>query len=49
MILIGTIIKPYGRVSAIANGVSYGERYYFFTDKYGSVSMIPAKLVEGSL
>jgi hypothetical protein len=46
IIMIGKEVKPYGKVAAIANGGSYGERYYFFVDKWGGVAMIPAVVVE---
>jgi hypothetical protein len=46
MIMIGKEVKPYGKVAAIANGGRFGERYYFFVDKWGGVAMIPATVVE---
>lgn len=41
---IGTIVKPFGRISAVG---WIGERYYWFV-KDGDVSMIPADMVEAS-
>jgi len=36
--------QPYGKVVAV--GMIEGERYYWFVDKHGTVSMIPAVAVE---
>jgi len=44
MLKLGTVVKPYGKVSAV--GFISGERYYWFVDKYGSVAMMPASAVE---
>jgi hypothetical protein len=43
MIPLGTVVKPYGKVSAVAN--IDGERYYFM-EKRGDVAMMPAVLIE---
>ena len=43
MLLIGTKTK-YGKVSGIT--CKGGERYYFLIDKYGTVSLLPADLIE---
>jgi hypothetical protein len=43
MLLIGTKTK-YGKVSGIT--CKEGERYYFLIDKYGTVSLLPADLLE---
>jgi len=43
---LGTRIKPYGRIVAVGNGVSLGERYYWLIDKHGCVSMMPATEIE---
>lgn len=45
MIPLDVVIEPWGRIAAI--GVTGGERYYWFVDKDGCVSMIPAFMVEG--
>ena len=34
------------KIIAIANGASYGERYYFLKDKRGIIAMIPASVIE---
>jgi hypothetical protein len=44
MIPLGAYLKPYGKCGMIGN-IS-GERYYWFTQKDKSVSMIPASVVE---
>lgn len=41
---IGAVVKPYGKIAAI--GWLQGERYYWLIDKYGTVSMMPAFVVE---
>ena len=41
-LLLGTKVKPWGTVSAVAS--LKGERYYFFTEK--GVAMIPGRDVE---
>jgi hypothetical protein len=43
---IGTQIKPYGKVIAIA---WLGERYYFLSDERGSVAMMPATTIEAKI
>ncbi len=44
MLSLGDTAKPYGKVVAV--GMIEGERYYWFVDKHGTVSMIPAVAVE---
>jgi hypothetical protein len=41
---LGQIVKPWGKIGAI--GFVKGERYYFLIDREGSVSMMPADVVE---
>lgn len=41
---IDTVIEPWGAVVAV--GISGTERMYWFKDKHGTISMIPADLVE---
>ncbi len=36
----------FGKIKAIAN--LSGERYYFMIDKYGTVSMMPACVIENN-
>ncbi len=43
IIPLGTVVKPWGKVAAVRYD---GERYYFLIDKDGSVSMMPADVVE---
>jgi hypothetical protein len=47
---LGTVVKPWGRIVAVANGGALGERYYFLRDtnpRYRCiVSMVPADVVE---
>jgi hypothetical protein len=43
LVPIGTVVKPYGKISAIAN--LDGERYYFFTNGE-DVAMMPAMCIE---
>lgn len=40
---LGTVVKPWGKIAAVQ---WLGERYYFLVSKRGSVSMMPADLVE---
>jgi hypothetical protein len=40
---LGTIIKPYGKIAAIG---WVGERYYWLISKHGTVSMMPAFIIE---
>jgi hypothetical protein len=49
MLTIGDTIPHYGKLIAIANGHSYGERYYFLKDKHGSISMMPASVIESEM
>lgn len=44
LVIIGTVVKPCGQVSMI--GWISGERYYWLRDSSGSVSMMPADVVE---
>jgi hypothetical protein len=44
MIPMDAILEPYGKVGMI--GSLSGERYYWFTQKDKSVSMMPASVVE---
>lgn len=41
---LGTEINPHGKISGIHS--RGGERSYFFVNKKGAVSLIPAELVE---
>ncbi len=41
---LGTVVKPWGKVSAV--GFTGGERYYWLIDEHGTVSMMPASLIE---
>lgn len=41
---IGTVVKPWGTVMAV--GIHGGERYYWLSNKYGVISMMPADVVE---
>lgn len=41
---LGTKVKPWGTVEAV--GITGGERYYWLIDKHGTVSMMPACVVE---
>ena len=41
---IGWFVRPWGKITAV--GVVGGERYYWLEDRRGSVSMIPADVVE---
>lgn len=43
-LLIDTPVPGYGKVSAV--GFTLGERYYWITDRAGSVAMLPASVVE---
>jgi hypothetical protein len=43
-IKLGSTVKPYGTVVGV--GMISGERYYWFTDHRGVVSMMPAIVVE---
>jgi hypothetical protein len=43
---IGEIVLPFGVIGAV--GCIQGERYYWLVDKHGSVSMMPADVVEGA-
>ncbi len=40
---IGKVINPFGKIVMIGH---VGERYYWFKNKCGVISMLPAKLVE---
>lgn len=44
LVPIGTIIKPYGKVSAV--GCLQGERYYWFVASDKSIAMMPACMIE---
>jgi hypothetical protein len=41
---LGVIVRPWGKVAAV--GILNGERYYWFTDEGGNVSMIDADTAE---
>lgn len=46
---LGTVVKPWGRIVAVANGGMFGERYYFLRDtnpRSRSIAMMPADVVE---
>lgn len=43
-LMLGTEVKPYGKIGAI--GSIQGERYYWFENDDGSVAMMPATIVE---
>lgn len=45
VILLGTIVKPYGKVCAVL--ALQGERYYMLLGKRGEVSMMPGFAIEG--
>jgi hypothetical protein len=38
------VVKPYGKIGAV--GLLQGERYYWLIDKHGTVSMMPADVIE---
>ena len=44
MLRLGTIVAPYGEVAAVL--IISGERYYHLVDGNGTVSMIPASVLE---
>ncbi len=44
LIHLGTTVKPYGKIGMVA--WFQGERYYGMVDKSGSVSLMPASLIE---
>ncbi len=41
---IGLTVSPYGKIAAIM--LTGGERYYFLIDEVGTVSMMPASVIE---
>lgn len=41
---LGTVVEPYGKLAAVA--LITGERVYFFVDKHGTVSMMPATSID---
>lgn len=44
VIPLGNIVEPYGRIQMV--GTTLGERYYWLEDKYGTISMMPADVIE---
>lgn len=44
MLLPGQRVNPWGEIGAV--GCIHGERYYWLIDCHGTVSMMPADVVE---
>jgi len=45
-LMIGTVVRPYGKIAMVGFGPTIGERYYWLVDRRGGIAMMPADMIE---
>ena len=46
LVMPGKTVRPWGKVGAVGWKKLCGERYYMLVDRHGSVSLMPAFVIE---